>query len=128
MPNDDEYMDNRYLEMSIKANQPPAQLTIAPVPTLLRYSRSKGDNDGLFLSMHGGSFTRDLEVWFGDVRSPRSEYRGREHLVCEVPMASELAHSVGAEWKNGGSCSVPLLLVRRNGGALYKTNKYYTFC
>ncbi|KAI7850487.1 hypothetical protein BDC45DRAFT_245484 [Circinella umbellata] len=127
IPNEDEYMDNRFLDMSLKVNQP-RQVTIAPVPTLLRYSRSKGDNDGLFLSMHGESFTRDLEVWFGDVRSPRSEYRGREHLVCEVPMASELAHSVGAEWKNGGSCSVPLLLVRRNGGALYKTNKYYTFC
>ncbi|KAG2222286.1 hypothetical protein INT45_006965 [Circinella minor] len=127
IPNEDEYMDNRFLDMSLKVNQP-RQVTIAPVPTLLRYSRSKGDNDGLFLSMHGESFTRDLEVWFGDVRSPRSEYRGREQLVCEVPMASELAHSVGAEWKNGGSCSVPLLLVRRNGGALYKTNKYYTFC
>ncbi|KAI9496554.1 hypothetical protein BDB00DRAFT_892591 [Zychaea mexicana] len=127
IPQDDEFVDERFLDMSLKFNQP-RTVTIAPVPTLSRFSRSKGDGDGLFLSMHGESFTRDLEVWFGDCRSPRTEYRGREHLVCEVPIASELAHSVGAEWKNGGSCSVPLLLVRRNGYAVYKTNKYYTFC
>ncbi|KAI8138007.1 hypothetical protein BJV82DRAFT_583229 [Fennellomyces sp. T-0311] len=124
---EEEFVDERFLDMSLKINTP-RTVTIAPVPTLVRFSRTKGDNDGLFLSMHGESFTRDLEVWFGDVRSPRSEYRGREHMVCEVPIASELAHSVGAEWKNGGSCSVPLLLVRRNGSAVYKTNKYYTFC
>ncbi|KAI9321311.1 hypothetical protein BX666DRAFT_1900773 [Dichotomocladium elegans] len=103
------------------------------MPLLLSYSRGKtpadvNDDQAVFLSIHGEYFSRELNVWFGDIRSIRSEYRSRELIICQVPTHAELTHAVGIQWKPDGSCSVPLLLVRNDGKAVYKTNKYYSFC
>lgn len=97
-----------------KQQRPPC-----PIPSLSRYAKKNKD----ILEIHGDNFTPDLEVWFGDVRSPRSECRNRQLIVCQVP---PLAAAQGAEWNSRiGSYQVPLLLVKRDGSAVYKTNKHY---
>jgi hypothetical protein len=62
------------------------------------------------LSLHGENFSRDMQIWFGDVKV-QSEYKGREWMVCQ-PLH--------------GKDPMPLLLVRGDG-TICKTNKVYPF-
>lgn len=89
-------------------------------PTLLRYTRENMET----LELYGENFMREMEVWFGDVRSPQTDYRGRERLQCMVPKSQDLMTT--AQW-DGRSYRVPLLLVRRDVAIVYKTSKVYTF-
>lgn len=91
---------------------------VTPVPILTQIIQQQG---GTTLSLYGENFTRDLQLWFGDVRSPRTEYRSREHLVCQVPPQSDLATCILSD------DAIPLLLVRGNGSVVYKTNKTFAF-
>ncbi|KAI8377486.1 uncharacterized protein BYT42DRAFT_346101 [Radiomyces spectabilis] len=75
------------------------------------------------LSLHGENFTRDLQVWFGDIKSPQTEYRSRELFICRVPSHQDLYQCAGLEQERDGKYKVPILLVRGDG-IVYKTNKY----
>ncbi|CAG8524542.1 15325_t:CDS:2 [Funneliformis caledonium] len=37
------------------------------------------------VTIYGENFTRDLMVWFGDMPSPRTEFRSKDCLVCLLP-------------------------------------------
>ncbi|CAB4481267.1 uncharacterized protein OCT59_003115 [Rhizophagus irregularis] len=37
------------------------------------------------ITIYGENFTRDLMVWFGDLPSPRVEFRSKDCLVCLLP-------------------------------------------
>ncbi|KAI8876234.1 hypothetical protein K501DRAFT_327139 [Backusella circina FSU 941] len=63
--------------------------------------------------LHGENFSRDLQIWFGDVKAARTEYKGRELIMCKLPLY-------------GNNESMPLLLVRGDG-TICKTNKMYPF-
>ncbi|KAI9315880.1 hypothetical protein BX666DRAFT_1952362 [Dichotomocladium elegans] len=103
------------------------------LPAVFSYSYRKlvdAEDKGrskVYIDIHGMNLSRDLEVWFGDIRSPQTEYHSREQIVCEVPSHSEMAMGAGASWKNKDSCRIPLLLAKRNGKAVYKTGKDYVF-
>ncbi|KAI8098199.1 beta-trefoil DNA-binding domain-containing protein [Gilbertella persicaria] len=69
------------------------------------------------LHLHGENFSRDLQVWFGDLKLT-TEYRSRELLVCQMPSQQELLHVKEAYHQ------IPVLFVRGDG-TLCKTNKFY---
>ncbi|KAI8991978.1 hypothetical protein BDF20DRAFT_79333 [Mycotypha africana] len=93
------------------------------------------------MTASGENFTRDLQIWFGDIKAPITEYRSREMLVCWLPTRAELLKSVGlnrrhdllendsdVEHKTSNMpYSIRILLVRGDG-VVYKTGRFYTFC
>lgn len=83
-------------------------------PYLSHYTVS--GRDPSTLSLHGENFSRDLQVWFGTVRSPHVEYRGRELLLCRIPDSPE-----------ENTDPVHILLVLGNGTVIHKTNHIYQY-
>ncbi|KAL0096162.1 hypothetical protein J3Q64DRAFT_1668885 [Phycomyces blakesleeanus] len=79
----------------------------------------------LTMSLCGQHFTRDLQVWFGDIPAPFVEYRGRDHIVCRIPSQEDLVHCVCLE-KDEKEYKVPIMLVRGDG-VIHKTNAFYRF-
>ncbi|KAI8886164.1 LAG1-DNAbind-domain-containing protein [Backusella circina FSU 941] len=93
------------------------------------------------MTVSGENFTRDLQIWFGDIKAPLTEYRSREMLVCRLPSREELLQSVGLIRndaatiinnddddckKPGMPFSIRILLVRGDG-VVYKTSRSYSF-
>jgi hypothetical protein len=111
-----------------------------------RYSGSgKRTNDerdydlSSMMTISGENFTRDLQIWFGDIKAPFTEYKNHEMLVCRLPSHEELMQSVGlnrihdAEIQDDDEArkqklpfSIIILLVRGDG-VVYKTSKFYYF-
>lgn len=92
----------------------------APYPSLIHMNtKSTLENkDQLQLSLHGENFSRDLQVWFGDIKASNVEYRSRELIICRVPSKNELLPTKHAYDQ------IPILLVRGDG-TICKTNKFY---
>lgn len=89
------------------------------------------------MTVSGENFTRDLQLWFGDIKASFTEYRSREMLVCRVPPREELMKSVGlnrvhdVQTDNEDSpqrlpFTIRILLVRGDG-VVYKTSRFYSF-
>jgi hypothetical protein len=94
------------------------------------------------MTVSGENFTRDLQIWFGDIKAPFTEYRSREMLVCRLPPREELMQSVGLnrvhdviyndeEDEDGRKPRMPFnirILLVRGDGVVYKTSRSYSFC
>ena len=91
-----------------------------PYPSLIHMAtKSTLENkDQLQLSLHGENFSRDLQVWFGDIKASNVEYRSRELIICRVPSKNELVSTKHTYEQ------IPILLVRGDG-TICKTNKFY---
>ncbi|RUS13873.1 hypothetical protein BC937DRAFT_94647 [Endogone sp. FLAS-F59071] len=117
---------------------------VTPIPSISHYNISspsslqQGQQHDATITIYGENFTRDLTVWFGDIKAPRTEYRCREVLICSVPSEEEIytstikdessikEESMGAD--NGSALrgkKFPILLVRGDG-VVYRTCKYYS--
>lgn len=96
------------------------------------------------MTISGENFTRDLQIWFGDIKAPFTEYRSREMLVCRIPDREDLLQSVGLNrvhdslpehhhddedisFRQRLPFSIRILLVRGDG-VVYKTSRSYSFC
>ncbi|CAG8474962.1 11623_t:CDS:2 [Ambispora leptoticha] len=85
---------------------PPPSTPVTPIPivtsittaTSTTTSSSASSTSSNTITIHGENFTRDLIVWFGDLPSPRTEFRSRECLVCWLP--DELLSPFGGENQN----------------------------
>ncbi|KAI9251876.1 hypothetical protein BDA99DRAFT_444294 [Phascolomyces articulosus] len=100
----------------------PASAPITPFPTMAQVT----DGNDL-LTIQGENLTRDLALWFGDIKSPRTDYRSRESLTCAVPDLNELLSSPAIVVdEEDGQRKLPLLLVRGDG-VVYRTGKFYSF-
>ncbi|CAG8544350.1 8423_t:CDS:2 [Ambispora gerdemannii] len=73
-------------------------ITTATATTTSSSSSSASSTTSNTITMYGENFTRDLTVWFGDLPSPRTEFRSRECLVCWLP--DELLSPFGGENQN----------------------------
>lgn len=97
------------------------------------------------MTLSGENFTRDLQIWFGDIKAPFTEYRSREMLVCRLPPREELIQSVGLNrvknvtenergYNDDDDHSKPRMpfniriLLVRGDGVVYKTSRSYSFC
>lgn len=94
------------------------------------------------MTVSGENFTRDLQIWFGDIKAPFTEYRSREMLVCRLPPREELMQSVGLnrvhdvvvnddDDDDGRKTRMPYnirILLVRGDGVVYKTSRSYSFC
>lgn len=76
------------------------------------------------LSLSGENLTRELEVWFGDIKA-RTDYKSRDTMTCTIPDTQELMNSPVLE-KDEFKCRIPLLFVRGDG-VVYRTDQYYAF-
>jgi hypothetical protein len=77
------------------------------------------------LTLYGQSFTRDLSVWFGNVPSPRTEFRSPEVLRCELPDPSMWFNNDGESFVvQQDILKVPLILVRGDG-VVYRTRHWF---
>lgn len=92
------------------------------------------------MTISGKYFTRDLQVWFGDVKAPITEYKNNEMLLCHLPAPEELMQSGGLNRVDDADVQsdeearnqklqfgIGILLVREDG-IVYKTNKTFYFC
>ncbi|KAI8373285.1 hypothetical protein BD560DRAFT_394532 [Blakeslea trispora] len=70
------------------------------------------------LSLHGENFSRDLQVWFGNVRAVTTDYCSRELLVCQIPPHQKLLQ-IKETYHH-----IPILLVRGDG-TVCKTHKTF---
>lgn len=100
-------------------DDPSCSLSLNPLPSLSHYfaSTNKSDHERI-LTMHGENFSRDLEVWFGDVKATYTEYRSRELIICKVPSRQELQQA------NKLHGNIPILLVRGDS-TICKTGKHF---
>jgi hypothetical protein len=83
------------------------------------------------MTVTGENFTRDLQIWFGDVKAALTEYRSKEMLVCRLPSREDLLESAGLENISSmnddtANYRIRILLVRGDG-VVYKTSRYYGF-
>lgn len=99
----------------------------------------KNDDLSPVMTISGENLTEDLQVWFGDIKAPFTEYRSHEMLVCRLPLHKQLMQSVGlnrvhdVDIQNDEEArkqqlpfSIRILLVRGDG-VVYKTSKSYYF-
>ncbi|KAI8887222.1 beta-trefoil [Backusella circina FSU 941] len=86
-------------------------LSTQPFPLLSHISVNSKESsyNEQILSLHGENFSRDLQVWFGDLKAPLTEYKGRELLICKLPTKNELIECQ-MRYKE-----IPILLVRADG-------------
>ncbi|KAI8982562.1 beta-trefoil DNA-binding domain-containing protein [Pilobolus umbonatus] len=118
--------------MPFDANNNPCS-AITPFPTISQTVSSsdlknhKKSPTSPVLTILGENLTRDLSVWFGDIKSTKSEYKSRDTIVCTIPDPHDLLTSPTLHSDNdGGKRRIPLLLVRGDG-VVYRTDQHYTF-
>ncbi|KAI8078675.1 uncharacterized protein BX664DRAFT_342467 [Halteromyces radiatus] len=97
---------------------------ITPFP-LIHHINSTSSN---IMVMTGENLTRDLAVWFGDVKAPLTEYKSRDLISCTIPDVADLRSSLVASSCNDDPLSnkIPILLVRGDG-VVYRTGEFYSF-
>lgn len=79
------------------------------------------------LNLVGEHFSRDIMVWFGDIKSPRTDFKSKESIACTVPDIQDLnASSTVIMETEDNSRKIPLLFVR-DDGVIYNTDMFYTF-
>lgn len=79
------------------------------------------------LTLCGENLTRDLNLWFGDIKSPHTEYKSRESMVCTIPDMQKLLSSPTLIIEEDSlQKKIPLLLVRGDG-VVYRTDQFYAF-
>lgn len=105
--------------------------THVPFPSLNDYTvngdKKQQENNNMTMTLHGENFTRDMQVWFADIKAPHVEYRGRELCLCHLPPRHELVTSLHLNHSPEGGFQLPILLVRGDGAIVYKTNHFYRF-
>jgi hypothetical protein len=98
---------------------------ITPFPVLSSRAPLHCEPHQKILHLLGENFSRDLSVWFGDVKSVKTEYKSRETLSCHIPDLNELMASptciIDEKQRR-----VPLLFVRGDG-VVYNTDLFFTF-
>ncbi|KAI7901420.1 uncharacterized protein BX663DRAFT_514350 [Cokeromyces recurvatus] len=102
---------------------------ITPFPLLHEISMTEDDNkDRSSLTLIGENITRDLNIWFGDIKSPQTEYKSRDSITCKIPDINELMNSptIIADDEDVLKKKIPLLLVRGDG-IVYRTDQFYVF-
>ncbi|RCH99983.1 hypothetical protein CU097_007461 [Rhizopus azygosporus] len=92
--------------------------SITPFPIIQDISKQQGR-----LTLTGENFSRDIEVWFGDMKSPQTDYASHNAIHCKIP--DNLSNSPTIEEVDHMTKKIPLLFVRGNG-VVYRTNFYYT--
>ncbi|KAI8887458.1 LAG1-DNAbind-domain-containing protein [Backusella circina FSU 941] len=86
----------------------------------------------VLMTITGENFTRDLQIWLGDIKATFTEYRSKEMLVCRLPSRHDLLESAGLEnissfnEDSNANYRIRILLVRGDG-VVYKTSRYYAF-
>ncbi|KAI8337832.1 hypothetical protein EDC96DRAFT_578824 [Choanephora cucurbitarum] len=86
-----------------------------PFPSLLNISMKSIHT----LNLYGENFSRDLQVWFGDIRAI-TDYGSRELLSCQIPSHPELIQ-IKERYHH-----IPILLVRGDG-TVCRTHKTLSF-
>ncbi|KAF7725584.1 hypothetical protein EC973_009539 [Apophysomyces ossiformis] len=101
---------------------------VAPFPTVSQLCAAGGGTAAAAtLTVSGENLTRDLAVWFGDIRAHHTEYKSRESLVCTIPNVHELMNSPTLMLEEDGMRrKIPILLVRGDG-VVYRTGMFYSF-
>lgn len=103
-------------------------------------NQEKNEADScITMTLTGENFTHDLQIWFGDIKAPFTEFKDREKLICRLPSHKELMQSAGLNRvhdidiqeddkarKQKLPFGIKILLVRGDG-VVYKTNKSYYF-
>ncbi|KAI9475993.1 MAG: beta-trefoil DNA-binding domain-containing protein [Benjaminiella poitrasii] len=91
-------------------------------------NNKKSENGAVQLTITGENLTRDLNVWFGDVKSPHTEYKSKEAITCVIPDIKDLLESsaLSVEDEDLIKKKIPLLLVRGDG-IVYRTDQFYSF-
>lgn len=101
-----------------------ASAPITPFPILQQDIKQQQSD---CLTLCGENLTRDLNLWFGDIKSPHTEYKSRESMVCTIPDMQELLSSPTLIMDEDGlQKKIPLLLVRGDG-VVYRTDQFYAF-
>ncbi|KAI8987185.1 beta-trefoil DNA-binding domain-containing protein [Pilobolus umbonatus] len=100
---------------------------ITPFPVLSSSSNYTANSKGI-LNLMGENLTRDISVWFGDIKSRRTDYKSREYISCVIPELDELMRSpVSTVDKDKPSKHrIPLLFVRGDG-IIYRTDLFYIY-
>lgn len=102
---------------------------ITPFPILSATGNNLVHNANIQQLLHltGENFARDLSVWFGDVKAPRTDYKSRESISCSIPDLQELVDSPTSFLDNDTQHhKIPLLFVRGDG-IVYNTDMFYSF-
>ncbi|KAI8980825.1 hypothetical protein BDB01DRAFT_795730 [Pilobolus umbonatus] len=91
--------------------------TTVPFPSLIHFKVTTNDaqESEQIITMHGENFSRDLQIWFGDVKISHTEYRSRELIICRITDRQEFSSYAD---------EIPILLVRGDG-TVCKTNHFY---
>lgn len=100
---------------------------ITPFPILSQKIPLHYEPHQKILHLLGENFTRDISVWFGDIKSVKTEYKSRETLSCHIPELNDLMSSPTCIIeKMTEQRKVPLLFVRGDG-VVYNTDLFFTF-
>ncbi|CEP06970.1 hypothetical protein [Parasitella parasitica] len=103
---------------------------ITPFPILSATGNQLVHNANIQQMLHltGENFARDLSVWFGDIKAPRTDYKSRESISCSIPDIQELLESPTSFLDNETQQhhKIPLLFVRGDG-VVYNTDMFYSF-
>lgn len=112
-------------------NNAPAN-PITPFPVLSSSHQHLQHNKNVHvLNLTGENFTRDISVWFGDIKA-RTQYKSRDSISCSIPDIQELMDSPVSMLDTNGSADspqqhkIPILFVRGDG-VIYNTDIFYTF-
>lgn len=111
------------------ANSAASASPITPFPILSATGNQLVHNANIQQMLHltGENFARDLSVWFGDVKAPRTDYKSRESISCSIPDLQELMDSPASFLDNDTQHhKIPLLFVRGDG-IVYNTDMFYSF-
>ncbi|CAG8471615.1 893_t:CDS:2 [Paraglomus brasilianum] len=124
---------------------PPSTTPVTPVPSVTNIVSAASSNTlpantqlarstiPNTITIFGENYTRDLMVWFGDIPSPRTEYRSRECILAWIP--DELLYSgtsngiIKSDRMVNGRLSCQLnshsrpILLSRGDGVIFKTGK-----
>ncbi|KAI7887732.1 uncharacterized protein EV154DRAFT_484822 [Mucor mucedo] len=100
---------------------------ITPFPLLSSQQTIHHNKHTQVLNLAGENFTREITVWFGDIKAPRTDYKSRDAISCTVPEISELTKSPASMLDEQTKLhKIPILFVRADG-VIYNTDVFYTF-
>ncbi|KAI7901571.1 uncharacterized protein BX663DRAFT_513323 [Cokeromyces recurvatus] len=105
---------------------------ITPFPIISTIQTNQEVSGITQLMLHGQGFTRDISVWFGDIKSSHTDYKSREFISCLVPDIQDMLNSktkIKVEDESQSSpimYQIPLLFVRSDG-IVYNTDRFYIF-
>ncbi|KAI8079059.1 beta-trefoil DNA-binding domain-containing protein [Gilbertella persicaria] len=101
---------------------------ITPFPTLTTsHSNLVHNKQQQMLHLNGENFTRDIAVWFGDIKSSRTDYKSRDVISCVVPNVQEMMDSSTSILNHETQQhKIPILFVRGDG-IVYNTDMFYIF-